>query len=696
MIRDGDHPNEHAEQRDIPIEAPDAVKEMEAMRSAGAERHRKMVADSEMTLSFLSGNQWVEYTWQRGIQEVSNENNEVRETENYMLNAYRRWNHYMFSSDPVMIAFEGGKELQDAEMAAVATSLCDFWEKKNGWRNAREDQIAWSAIAGIGYVAPVWRKNYSKPKSRTKLEYSEKPIVANGKKSFIKKVSVTDYHSDIAFEFLNPLQTYLYPLDANRWSKVEEILYVDVVTMGWIKNNIENTSKIDFDNLAPIKRETVNIEALERINRHVSAEFGLAARPDFMGDRYLLMHRWRKPSKSEPRGRYTVTVGNQVAIDGGLPYLKEARNIDPGDSMNITMGVIPCTPINFPGRLFPPSIFGQMRSRQIRLNELITDQRANRKAVGRNKLLIQQDSLVHKDAWTDEHGEIIELQGDRAGFPPQYLQGQPLVGLDQEIQRAIASLEEASGQTAVLRGHNMPNVRAAFHLDIIREEAMQLIYSDIRNLEKSHELQARLSLEIARHRYDDERLIAIVGRDRAGMALQYKSGDLNLDIRVRPGSMKPRNFAVIEAKLTELLQYGAFSKENKEGMKIYWRMSELGTLNPSFDEDERHRVRAEEESVRMLVYKEIIAPQEGEDHFIHEKQHRADFARPEWYNADDSVRAVMLAHIEETLAMARDLMAPETNMPGEPVAGLPGGMLGIPGAENAGPGGQGGTVPPMQ
>lgn len=654
------------------------VSEIKDKIEAGVEHHRPFVADAELTLAFLTGNQWVASSQTRGITPVENKTGELRDVDNQMLNHFRRWNHFLFQEDPVMTAFEGGRELADAERAKVAASLCDYWENNNGFREARKEVAQWTGICGIGYLVPSWRKNLRHVKRRT-LEYVEEgEETATGQIRFVKEEEVNDTRSDLLFESYNPLQVYPFPLTAQKWDRVEGILTVDLATYSWIRDHVD--ADITEDELEAVDAREVNGEALDRLNRYVSPEFGLMPETSADESLYIVAQWLERPSTDHPDGRYQVMVGGQIHKDTKLPFVEEARSIDPMDRLNITMGFIPFWPMDFPGKLIPPAPFGSdLRKAQVRLNDILTDMRRNRKTVGRSKLIYEEGTL-DEDAWTDEHGEKIPVKKGTQ-TPPQVTQGQPLNGLDYEMSYAANAFEQQSGQTDAIKGQNPTQVRAAFHLEMLREDAMTLMYQTIDKHEESYEVAAKFALEIARRRYPVERIIEIYGRDYAGHALTYATAKIDTDVRVRPGSMKPRNKAVKEAKLKEIMEAGGFEGR----MDDFWEMSELGTMNRAVNHEQKHRLRAQAENVLMLQYEEIVDVFEHERHDLHIEEHAGYMARPEWYNADDVVKQMTLTHLQMHRQMEIANVAPEAQRSPEPVAGLASGA-GIPAA-----GGKGGA-----
>ncbi len=655
------------------------VTELRDKVEQGVDFFRPLVQDAELTLAFLSGNQWVSSSQTRGLVPVGNETNEQRDTDNQMLNHYRRYMHYLFQDEPVITAAEGGNEVQDAERAKVASALLEHWNDNNGLKQAREEAAQWAAVSGIGYIVPSWQKDLRRVKRRT-LQYNEDGVRnEDGQIRYVEEVEKEETRSDLLVESFCPLQVFPFPLMPSSWERVESVLTIDIVTFDWIKNNIK--SDVDEDTLQAVQSHEVNMEAIKKINQFVSPEFGYMTDNPHGDNKYLVVQSFERPTKSRKDGRYMLMAGGQIMRDTKLPFVDEARAIDPLDRMNLSMGIIPVTPMKFPGRLIPPAPFGHdMRRAQVRINDLLTDMRQNRKTVGRNKLIYEEGQL-DENQWTDEHGERVPIKPG-GNITPTYYQGAPLQGIDWEFNLASNAFEQQSGQSPVMQGQNPTQVRSAFHADILREESMSLMYQVTDEQEETYEKLAKLLLEIARRRYSTERLIEIYGQDYMGHALNFATAKINPDIRVQRGSQRPRNKANIEAKLVELLQYGAFG-QNAENIDQFWQMSELGTMNRAVDHDQKQKNRARNENSMMLRYEEVIQPWPHEDHDLHIEEHRGEMALPDWYAASDAVKQIMLSHIESHRELRAQQLAPEATMP------TPEAMAGL-GDNATGPGGGGG------
>jgi hypothetical protein len=629
---------------------------------ASVERRRPLVAQVELTCAFLAGNQWTKATLSEGVKPVDNPINQIRVVENRMLPAYVRWMYYLQQEKPVVVAHEGGREVKDARHARVASTLFEYCESMCGWKEARVEMAKWVAVAGAAFIAPAWRPELGRRKEK-RLRLADAPRRTDSGLSFLEDFEEDTSRGDVAFEVYNPIQTHTFPQHASSWQKVRSVVVTDLTTREDAQDAYP-AAPSNWDATEVARAEDFNLKALDNSNNYVSNIMGSMADPR-QEDRYLRLQCWDRPSRRRPRGRYRVYVGTRKVVDQELPFVDEAREIDPNDVKNLTMGIVPWFALDFPGRLIPPAPFGELIPFQTRINDLLTDQVRNRKAVGRNKILVEKGQLG-PDQWTDEHGEVIEVPASET-FEPKLIQGMPLAGLDGELSGANAGFDEATGQLPVLQGQNVPNVRGAFHFETIRQEAMKRIFATVALMEHCYELTGLLVLAIMKGRYSTRRVLEIYGQDYAGDAMGFKSLQIRTDVRLQTGSMIPRNKALYEEKLKELLQYGAFGKSG-EKIEQYWQMSELGTMNRAVDAGHMVRLMAERENAAML-HGGIEMPIEWEDHDVHIEAHELFMGSSlDFKEAPDTVKAIFEAHHEEHLRMRGEQLDAFGDM--EPIPGL--------------------------
>ena len=648
-------------------EPDDLWKELNEKRRRGCERYEKYVADTELNLAFLSGNQWVKYVLGEGITPIVNETNEIRETDDRVFPAYIRMMYDIYGDNPAITAYEGGMEVHDSMAAKAVESLCDYLNTNNGWRQARLRAGAWMMVAGTAYIMPFWKRNARYTGKKKKYEYIEAPVQTPKGLTHLLTKEVDSYSSDIAFSVLSPMSSYCFPLDASSWNEVQEFMHVSLSSLDALERKIGR--KLNEEELTPHANEEVNFRAISRINRYVSHDFGYAQDFTETDTRYLEIQYWMRPCPRYPKGRYVHAYGGKIAHDGPLPYLDIARKIDPGDNFNLTMGIIPQFSYVMPGVLHPRSPVSIWRQPQVRINSLLTDQTANRRTVGRNKLLYEEGT-IDDNAYTSEHGEMIPIRPGGGGFAPQFIQAAPLAGIDAEMDRAEYSFQQSTGQTPAVQGRNDTQVRSAQHFELLRENASVVNWMVFDQSDENDCLVAKFVIEMIRRFWDDSRKLDAIGHDRAIYLAAFNGMVTNMDVRFKRGSALARNYILREEMLEKFLQYGLFNREMDPKMRtLFINALELGSLIDATDYDAPHRNRANFENLKLSM-DEAIEPRPEENHLIHVEEHNRFLQTYEGRALKQSTQALILAHIRAHNELYTEQVAPSVNMPPTPLRGM--------------------------
>ena len=639
---------------------------LEDKRRQGCERYRLMVAEAELNLAFLCGNQWTYYNLPEGIENIRNTNNEILDVDNRIMPSYLRMMNDLYGDEPAIVAYEGGMEAKDSMSAKCAVQICDYLNKNNGWEQARIRVGAWMMVAGTGYIMPYWKKNARRVTRKRKFYSEDGEKTDKGIAHMITR-PVDEYAGDISFEALNPLNVYCFPLDADSWQNVREIMIVNMVTFESLCTRLGK--KLDEETLEPVSSKTINFEALNRINRFVSPEMGYAADMSVGDKRYLEIQWFCRPTPQNPKGRYVYACGGKILEDTTLPYYEIANAIDPGDNFNLTMGIIPQFSAVLPGMLHPPAPITMWRPAQMRINDLMTDVAANRKSFGRNKLIVEENA-ISDDAWTDEHGQIVKLKPGSFSFQPQFIQASPLAGISQELDRSEYSLQQVTGQSAVTQGHNDTQVRSAMHFEMLKDSAATVNWMILSQAAECETKTAKFVVQMVRNFWDETRILDAVGRDRANYYLAFRDAVLAMDVRFKRGSALSRNYILREETLEKWLQYGLFSDAISPDMRRkFMRANEVGFLFDVTDIEAPHRNRAELENLQMAMGK-AVEPIEDENHLCHIEVHEAYLQSAEGRNSPENVEVILRAHIAMHRQMYSSQVAPQLDMEAMPIQGL--------------------------
>lgn len=637
----------------------------------GQEANRYRAGECHMNRVYLSGESGVAWSQKKGLLRLRSRRQEPQDDR--MLQHYRWLKRKLFKTRPQLTAHAGGMELIDAERACVAERIFDYWRANNGWEEAEEEAYRWVFPCGRAFIEPVWRKVASRPKKRSELYVLDEPTrdESTGELSYLRLDEVDDFEGDIAFRVLDPNATYMFPLTARRWEDVERVVSIDLVTHTWLEDAMGE--EIAKSSLIPWEEKQVDYRTLDALHDSTGGQWSV--KPRRGEELYLLVQSRERPTFRRPNGRLLIAAGGRVLRDEDLPYVDEARRIDPTNARNLTMGIVPWFSERVVGSLQPPAPATILRKKQREIVELMRLRWWNRWSVGLNKILAPEGSF-DKQKWDDNNGQILYYNRSQLQSPPQLIPGQPLVGLETEIAAAERSFDESAGRPSVLRGENPPQVRGAFHFEMLYEEASEILALDVLARERLHEQAGLLALEIWRRRASREQVERIYGKERTSHVWAWMSTDVAADLRVKTGSSMPRNYAAVEAKLVELLQYGAFAKpDGTNDYQALWSMLELGQINRAVQEQHAHRLQAENNFARMLYSGDVVYPQEWEEHGIHVEVFRQRMARPEFYDAAPERRAIIQAHLNMRVAMAA--MQAAGMRGGAGVEAAPGGARGL-------------------
>lgn len=639
----------------------------------GIRAQRKLVLETAMNLAFLDGRQNVTADMKLGLQEVETDWND-EEIDNRMIKVYRWWLRKMFKTQPVLTLFGGGNEIIDDRRAKVGSKLMDYLKENNGWKEADVEAAQWVFNSGGAFIAPCWRSNVMRKGKRKKYKMSDEPVVEdkNGNEvvTFRPYSEEEFFESDIQFDVFSAAQVVALPLGVRRWKDVEAVISLDVVTKDWIEKHM---GKAVGSKLVALKEGDDEYDRVAKVMQYIESDngSGLETGADEV-EKFLFIQKRERPTRSRPNGRYRVIAGGTTLHDDDLPYIQEAKDADPNGIYNLSMGIVPWFAMPFPGKLVPPAPATLLRPYQVRLNELRSDIAINRRTVGRSKLVMHEDALVDPDAWTNEHGEKVLI---KSGFElPNITQGQPLQGVMQELAMEQNGFDSAAGRNDLMRGENPTQVRGAWHLQILYEEAVEDVSLDIAQREYCHQMVGRFVLAMVRRRYTTEQIIEIYGRERVGDVLAFMKSNVVRDFVIKEGSALPRNKAALEAQAIELWRDGAFRDEQgKPDVDALWTMLELGALNRSVTERQKHVLHANEEFDVMLYTGEVRMPEEWEPHQIHMTVFEARRAEPEFRNATVERKALINAHYGEHARMWQEMLAPKMLRGADIPAGVVGG-----------------------
>ena len=624
--------------------------QLQDMLRNGIEHNRPLMREIYLNLAFLAGYQWVAVEVSGEI--VPIKSNQITEFENKILDIYLWRQGYTFKTRPVPVLHAGGIDIGDMESANVGSKLSDYWYFTCNGESAAKEAWGWMQLAGIAWISPVFTVDPFVKVKRTRKEYSEEPLETLGPTgqrqiSYVKDVEEEDEASEVDYQVYTPMNTHCFPLTADKWRDVEQVIHCDIVTKEWIEEHLGSElvkKKVDWSKISPIQPDELDVALIERVNRFVAPGFNLMQDHSHTVDRYLLLKSKKRPTTGHDKGEYKIYVGTQEVYSDTLPHIDWAREVDPTNNLNLTMGLVPHRAPGPPGRLIPSSPIGRLIQPQVSYNRMLTAIARNRATVGVSKIIVAEGSL-NKDSYTDEFGEILEINPAFWDKKPHMIEGKPLPNAELELEMYRRRFENESGRTGAMGGKNPPQVRSAQHLDIIVEEGQVRQIAAVREMERTSEQLFWLTAAMAREKYTTEKIFAIYGAGGMGEAMQFIKCNLRQDLRISAGSAMPRNKAVQEALIVEAFRYGMFRNPETgvDDTDTVMEMIRLGKLNPHVNFRRLVAFNAKNESLRIM-HGEIMEPLPGEDDALHEKAHMEFEARSEYRSASEEAKVAHQWH----------------------------------------------------
>lgn len=208
--------------------------------------------------------------------------------------------------------------------------------------------------------------------------------------------------------------------------------------------------------------------------------------------------------------------------------------------------------------------------------------------------LIAPKGSIRADQITSEPGLVIFYQ---PGYTPPTaltLSGLPEYVL-QELDRSLLDMADISGQHEVSTGTVPQGVTAASALSFLQESDDTMIAPIVSSLETGTERIGRHFLCHVHERWDEARLVKVLGPDNTWESHEFSKLDLreNTDLNVQAGSAMPRSIAAKQALILELMKMQAITPE--QGMR-YLEMAETSQM---YEELQLDRRQAERENMKM-------------------------------------------------------------------------------------------------
>lgn len=266
-----------------------------------------------------------------------------------------------------------------------------------------------------------------------------------------------------------------------------------------------------------------------------------------------------RPTKSLPKGRYVVQVGNQILYD------KKEMPIPVKDG-KWEYTITDFHYHNVAGRFWSDAGVNDIISPQNSINEIDQDLQMNRKSVGRPLITMPTGAQFKRKNEGSQAFIVLEYDAMTAGgVRPEISRGEslPQQVLEERLIHKSTAQDAGGDPKGVLRGQS-PGARTSGVLfDIMRETAEQGHSPDVGRFYRSLTRVYRKRLIVKKNVTTENRIIKIVGKGNQLRIKQFKGSDLrdNTDVRLELSEGYTTTRAGKGAMLSEMAKSGVFSDD---------------------------------------------------------------------------------------------------------------------------------------
>jgi len=549
--------------------------------------------------AFLQNKQWV--VFDRGTQSVrdaKNPNHEQRHTENLVTPYTMSVIQLLNTGRPNMSLVPArSAEVEDLQAADVSQSVLEFVDRVTGWERLCDEMNTWRAVLGTAFLR-FWMDR----EAGEKLTLPVRNAATGGQ----DMVEVQE--GEIRTEVFSPWDVHIFPTTAATPRQVVATQFVSVIPVEDAKEQWpEYAAKIVADGeLNPHELNRRRVEALTSplaMTSHYAAAQGLVR----------VIEHIEAPTKARPEGRRLVVVGRLLVENTVNPFAtmfeREAPNY-------LKMGWVCFRFIPVPGRVWGRGAPEDMRSMQIRLNELVTDIRRHRKANLKARIFIPDASGV--DKLTNAMDGVYKYT-PRPGAPPITVQQPISLGNAPylEIQEIKAGMGETAMRPEISRGINARQVRSAEQAQMLLDQANQPFGLIARDTELGYADCARLKMGAAKTWYSNLKIMRIVGEQKGFAVDVIRRENLFTDVAVVPGSALPKNAAAWNAMLTQMLPLVTAGGGPQAARYVTAIIEQLDLGGVKMEKPEQADLDRQATELQWLSAGKWVAPEMYDNHIVH-------------------------------------------------------------------------------
>lgn len=621
---------------------------------------------------------------------------------NLCLPYYKHYTAKLLKQRPAWTAIPSSTDPKDIYGARLGEQVLEAKWREIRMAKIMRQAIAWLATTGNAWLLPFWSDHtgdvepmtievesevYDEEGNVVGVHLVEVPLDESGEPRMIEGPGgqlVYDVDSDpvwrdqgdVSCRSISPFHVRVDPSaktdEEVRWFIVAEVR--PVAELRWM--HPDRADRITSDDPGILESYETFVAGVAAGS---DAALAAASLDESTGeDSAVVYHYHEQPSDEYPRGRYWQCTGSAI--------LSEPSDLPDG----IWPCIVHLREFEVPGRFHGGCTMTHVVSLNREYNELNQSIMEHHNLMLRGKWLVPRGSMIQRGTISTMPGEVIQ---HTPGMAPRQADLKPLpAAVYQERERIKNDFQLISGVNRISMGQPPQGVTAG-RAFLVLQEADDSDFGPITEmLEESVADLAWMMLRIIQGRYEEERLIHVVGDDRRYKVKAFRGSDLAgvMDIVPQTGSSFPWSQVARQDMLMQLLREapGLFEDEETGGLDRHRvsRLLPIAGLEAAYaseDSDVNEALREEEAIEEWVEGSPIPEPRPWQDHRVHMRSHERVIKSAEFQAWTPERQELMIHHwmatrAEIEAAMAREALIAQGIDPNMMAAGAPPGLAGGP------------------
>ena len=625
------------------VTADELVAALKELHAASSIHKSRLYQEAYLGRAFYLGYHYV------GVDPLSlqlvqgNPASEIKEVVNKTQTRVNEARALLRGARPVMRPVPATRQTADRQFAALSQDMLDYVDRVIADSDLQDESDDLRILDGTCAL-----RFWLDPQGGERLQVN----LPNGQSQLIS-------HPEIRGDVYTLAHFHIFPLTAPSPRHVRAVMYDAWMPIEEIRDRFpQHADKIHED------PETTAFEsALQNIELLFGPASAYGSRMRPLKGQARVFEYLELPCARYPKGRWVTWCGETLLDLADNPFV---GLFPPEAAPALQLGCTFVRGITVPGRFWGIGMPEAGRPAQLRLNRLKTDQTANRRAMGINRIVVEKGQIAFPNQVTNAAGAIIELNPAVNGKQPTILPAVALPGIDGEISRAEEDLDDAYMRPAITRGVNEAQVRSEAHARLLLNNANNPFTLLARERARANRDAALIKLGLVRGFYPPLKVLRIVGEQKGYVLPLMQKEHIYADVELVPGTELPRDRESWNQMLTSLWRDGML-RDNLGRPQQRWFLDNLDLGGRRFeDPDKVHIDRAQTEN-SLFEQGQFSTPQPWENHMLHVETHLYFLAE----NPQIDPRLQQLTMLHVTLhrqAIAATVMPPAgLPMPGNPL-----------------------------